>query len=553
MRFTLALCLLSLPALSLADTIEVPSSIAQVTVYPQGATILRTVTFDAPAGRHDIIVPGLPQGTYARALRVIAPAGVTVGAVSLAAARLPVTADLTSPAVQAAKDEVERLEAVLRQRDAAIATIRLRVDAAEQQIAVLQGLAQIKSAQDVTVGDVEGIRALAQMVGDQTLVARTDALAAEQEAQTAELARQDDVEALDEARQSLAALTTPDTDGSVLTLSVLKDSDGPVSLTVTTLSEDAGWAPVYDLRLTTGDTPTLAVERGVVISQYTGEDWTDVDLTLSTARPGEQVAASRAFAYPYHIISEDELRKQSEDVYRGEAGAMTAPVMEMAPAVVVEETRAGFATAIGMMGATVTYHYGQPVRIRDQSDMLRLTLDTLDFTPEIWAAAVPSRDSSAYRVAKLTNTGTEVLLPGEAMLWADGALIGATELGLIAAGDDTEIGFGPIDGIRLTRAIPSSSEGDIGVISRSNQSTMKVVMTVDNLTREDWTIKLRDAVPYSEQDDLVITTDASPAATTVDPDNQRGILEWEIDLAAGETQQITVDQTITWPLGFVLQ
>ena len=156
-------------------------------------------------------------------------------------------------------------------------------------------------------------------------------------------------------------------------------------------------------------------------------------------------------------------------------------------------------------------------------------------------------------MAEFTNTTDEILLPGQALVFADGTMIGFSNLPLLAAGADTEMGFGPLDGLRLTRATPSKSEGDAGVFSSANQLTEQAEITVENLTGQDWRVLLRDAIPYSEQDDLEVEFDASPAVTRRDPDGQRGILEWDLDLAAGATQEVSLEYTLTWPDGYILR
>jgi hypothetical protein len=100
---------------------------------------------------------------------------------------------------------------------------------------------------------------------------------------------------------------------------------------------------------------------------------------------------------------------------------------------------------------------------------------------------------------------------------------------------------------------PNRSEGDRGVFSSTNELTEEAVITVENLTGQDWDILLRDAVPYSEQDDLEVTVSASPAATRTNPDGQRGILEWDLNVPAGDKQEISLDYTLTWPGGYVLR
>ena len=79
------------------------------------------------------------------------------------------------------------------------------------------------------------------------------------------------------------------------------------------------------------------------------------------------------------------------------------------------------------------------------------------------------------------------------------------------------------------------------------------ILKVENLTGEDWPLRVIDQVPYSEQEDLVIRHSSTPPASQSDLDGQRGILAWEFDLSAGETQEIRLETTLSWPAGQVLQ
>jgi uncharacterized protein (TIGR02231 family) len=345
----------------------------------------------------------------------------------------------------------------------------------------------------------------------------------------------------------------PEQNGAVLTFTLAVAEAGEVTVDVSSVEGFANWSPVYDMRLTTGNDAALQVDRSVVISQQTGQDWTDVQLILSTARPGEQTGPSGVWAPLRRIISEDELDRergvvmmsdQVESFARSNTAGLAEPAME---APVAATAKADFS------GATVTYVYPGSVDIRNGVEDLRLPLDTLNFEADVWAEAVPSRDQIAYRMAEFTNDTGEVMLPGQALLFADGTMIGFSQLPLLAAGGDTEMGFGPLDGLRLTRAVPNKSEGDVGVFTSSNQLTEQATMTVENLTGQEWAVKLRDAIPYSEQDDLEVEFSANPAVTRRNPDGLRGILEWDLDVAAGDTQAVSLDYTMTWPSGYVLR
>ena len=538
-----------------AETFTAPADVDAVTIYPGLAEVTRLVTLDIPAGRHAVIVPDLPEGLSPEGLRVSVVGDAQLGAVNLAYDRLPVTPDMETPEVAAARALVEEIEERLRESADAIAVIRLQVAAADEQIAFLQSLAQARTEGALTAASIADIQALSQMLGAEVLAVRADRLAAEQEAAAAERARQDDIDALADAKQALKALTDPQDQGSVLDFTLTAATAGQVTVAISTLEGFANWQPVYDMRLTTGDAPTLDLDRAVVIGQATGQDWDNVTLTLSTARPGGQTGPGGVWAQLRRIVSEEELAKLAMPQARVESleasGFATADaVMEEAMAV---SPPAPVTAVADTSGAVVTYVYPERVTIRDGVEDLRLPLDRLTFDAEVWAEAVPMSDMTAFRMARFVNDTDEVLLPGQAMLVADGAMLGFGYLPLLAAGAENETGFGPLDGMLLTRMVPNRSQGDRGVFATTNQLTEQSVITIENLTGQNWDVLLRDAIPYSEQDDLEVTYTANPAVTTRDPEGQRGILEWELEVAAGEERTVTLDYTLSWPSGYVLQ
>ena len=226
-----------------------------------------------------------------------------------------------------------------------------------------------------------------------------------------------------------------------------------------------------------------------------------VDLTLSTAQPGEQAEPHELYPWLRRIEDEvpiDEMARMGDGV-----GGMAEP-MAAAEAVLVTSAVAGF------QGDTVIYTYPTPVDLASGVENLRLKLDEMSFTPKVVANAVPRYDRTAFVVATVTNESGEILLPGQAYLYRDGALTGMTDLQALAAGAEVDLGFGAIEGIRLKRDMPQRAEGDRGIISTSTQIEEQAVLEVENLTGETWPVRVLDQVPYSEQEELEITFSADP-------------------------------------------
>lgn len=524
MRFVLIAFIVSVaPSALFAEAVESRAEMVSVTLFPQGAQVTRVV--DVPTAG-EILVPNLPDQTDAASLRVSAE-GMAIGAVTLIDARQPPAGGGEPSEIAAARDKVQALQTVLDDKTDAVAALQAEVTAAQAEADFLKG-ASSQSTPAAALPD------LARTVSQGVLEATKRAIAAEANVRRAEAALEPDRKALKQAQKELAALQHPATSHDTLSV----EASGPGKLTVVTFVQDAGWTPSYNLRLD-GAAGKLDIERFANVHQATGEDWSDVALTLSTARPSERTDATDLM--PDLVQSGAEEHPASPAMYKttADAIAMAAPVAEVAQA--------------GFEGETVVYRYPAAVSIRDGVEALRLKLDALSAPVTQVAQAVPMFDSVAYRQIEGRNDGDEPFLPGPANLFVDGAMVGTTLVPLIAAGDKFAFGFGAIDGLKLSRIVPQASQGDRGILSKSNARVEVARITVDNLTPRDWPVRLLDRVPYSEQDSLKVTWKADPAPSATDWQDRRGVLSWVFDLPKGQKKEISLTTTISWPTGQVLQ
>jgi uncharacterized protein (TIGR02231 family) len=542
MRPFLALLLATTALPALADTIPATSTITAVTVYPDGARLTREVTFTTPAaGTHELLVTDLPAGSEPGLMQLAPGEGLQLGAFNLRADRLPPREDPLTPDQQAAKAKVEELEAAEQQALLALDAVHAKVDAAEAQVRFLSSFTGALP----DGATPETIKSMATMIGTETLAARQSALAARAEIWPAQKALEDAQEALTKAREALAALPSADVDYTALSVAVTAAAAGEQTVTVTQYVGGASWRPFYDLNLTRKDGEALSLNRSVLVTQYTGEDWSGIALTLSSSRPSEQAAPSQLWPELRYIepeVDEEELARKSvsEDM-----------MLEAAPA--TEAVTAPITAAATIEGDTVVYIYPEPVTVASGVEDLRLALDSLSFSPVVKAFAVPRLDSTAFVMASFTNASDEPLLPGEAMLFREGVLVGTTYLDVIAPGVETDIAFGALETLRIKREMPKRAGGETGVFTTSNELAESAVITIENTGTEAWPVRLLDQTPYSEQDDLEIETSASPDPTETDVDGQRGILAWEFDLAAGGKETITLEHTLSWPDGMELR
>ncbi len=544
MRRYLPLMFAVLPGALWAEDIPLQSDISNVVLYPQGATITREVSFSAPAGQHQLIITDLPQTIPLQRVRVEVD-GAVMGSVTARNDYLPPADPNLMSQEQDLHQEIERLEQELRRHDVDTDLLRTEVKAAQARVAFLEQLGQ---GDGVASLGVDALRDLTSMVGEETLNALKAAHDAQQRVETAKLGKEETQESLDRARQMLKAMQAGQGDDrAMLSVAVSSEAATEGTAVITYTIDQAGWTPVYDLRLTR-DTGALSIERGAFISQYSGENWDNVALTLSTVRPSEQTDPGQVWPWLRRIFDPNDIRPMAtmseEAEYDMAVGAIAEPVMEAR----VRTASASFD------GISVTYSYDQPVSMATGADRVRIALGTIETQTDLVAQAVPLSDQTAFLMANVTNDSNELILPTyEAMFYLDDRFVGQRGVELIPAGGEAKMSFGPIDGLRLSRVVVDRREGDRGLITKSNEISEQARITVENLTGESWPIRLLDHVPYSEQDDLRITWEADMAPSEQDVDDKRGVLAWEFDLPAGDEKTITLSHQIEWPEGQMLQ
>lgn len=536
----LSLALAALPLPLMAETYTVTSTPTAATVYGGFAMVTRQISIDVSAGAHEVILPDLPQWVDAASLRV-AVTGADLGNTRLRTDALPPQPDGDSDAVAAAKEQIKTAERALRDLDDSVQDAGLAAQAAQARLVFLSSL----SSSGTLPTAPDALANVAQMIETQTLAATRTKITAERDMRRLNEARPDLIRTLEDARASLAALTPPTAPKSHLTFAVAAPEAGTMIASVS-YPANASWQPTYDVVLTQESDDTVTLRRAALIYQNSGENWDEIALTLSTLAPSGQVVPSEL--YPPLLRFDDpqlraKLQRSVSSLSADQAAGAPEPMMEIASA-----------PQPNFDGPGVTYTVPTPITVAQNAEGARVELDSLEFEARVFARAVPARDATAFLMAQATNKSREPLLAAStAQIFVDGALVGQSNFAAVPAGGDIVQAFGPLESLRLSHTVLDRSEGDRGYISRTNAQTQEVRLTLENLGTKTWDVELREAVPYSEQDDLEIEWTAQPKADIVDVDDRRGLIQWNLTIGPDTTQEIMIEQDIRWPDGKILR
>jgi uncharacterized protein (TIGR02231 family) len=262
--------------------VVVPSVLDAVTVHAEGALCMRLASVPSENGRipMQVRIEGLPLGLRAGSLRAAVlkgPNGLRVRDIRPAFdVRLPPEEDL--PTTQRALEEAqEKLSVISAELD------RVQRD--------LSALLKLKPAFPPRKKDEPAEPREASLTAVLSLAGFVDSELAALYARELELQRQqregmEEVELrrrrLEEGSSSVRGQRAQLYRAAVITLSETERADEGAQLSLEYAVDGARWVPGYDLRMPrTFDGGTLRMRASIV--QLTGEDWSQVRLSLSTA------------------------------------------------------------------------------------------------------------------------------------------------------------------------------------------------------------------------------------------------------------------------------
>jgi len=331
---------------------------------------------------------------------------------------------------------------------------------------------------------------------------------------------------------------------------------GEMRIELTYVVSGAGWHPLYDVRLLEGeDQPVLEIGYLAQVSQHTGEDWADVALTLSTARPA--LAETLPELAPWYIGPIVAQKRRAAPSARAMAALAAPPQMEAAllgaePEAAQPEPEvvaAMVAATVESSGAAVSYRVPGTVAVPGDGAPHKVSVAHFNLIPELNYVTAPKLVSAAYRRAEVTNDGPYTLLPGPANLFAGDEFIGATELDLVAPQGEIELYLGADDRVRVEREL-KRREVDKRLIGDRRRLRYGYEITLENLLPAEANVTLHDQIPVPRHEDVKVKLESADPQPT--EQTELNLLDWELTLAPGEKRVVRFDFVVEHPPGMSL-
>ncbi len=254
----------------------VDTSITLVTVYTDQALITRQGTVLLTGQERSLTLTNLPITLKPESVRVKGTGTVAVRLLAVQTERI-YAAEPIGDRVAQLTEQIQQLEDQRRTLQDGLAALELRRK-------FIQSLSE-KSVDRFSRGLAEQRVNLAQTAELLEFVGQQHSDLAGAIAQQNQALRELNKH-LSVLQQQLQQIKTPRPKESYsVVVSILPDGTGEFQLEVSYTVDRASWQPLYDLRVDT-QTKLLQLDYLAEVTQNTGEDWADVALILSTAKPG---------------------------------------------------------------------------------------------------------------------------------------------------------------------------------------------------------------------------------------------------------------------------
>lgn len=539
----------------LAQTKAVDGRVSHVTLYRGQAMVTRTIPLAGPKGATEIVVGHLPVHIVPNSLYAEGEDGIEVRAV-----RLHTRAVRQEPReqVREIQKRIAALVAEISKNTNGQQLLRKRDKYLDTVEAFIAKAAQAELAKGSL--NAETLEKTTRFVFEQrgAISAETHALTTDAQRLTKQLALE---------KRRLAELTTISTKTvreAVLFLD--KGVAGNSRVRLTYLVAGCGWSPSYTVRAG-ANRKRVRVDYNALIQQMTGEDWSDVNLTLSTASPALS-SASPGLA-PFHVLLaaatpgaghmeakkyRDQLRSiRGRQGKASEAARNAQHVAELNAQswllnLVVNDYQSLELTSspevLNMLqrdesapdnGPSLSYRLHGTVSLASRADQQMVRISQSSLASDFYHVAKPVLTELVFREAEITNDSPDGFLAGPTTVYLDGRFVGRSEMPTVARGERFVIGFGTDSQLRTRRELISK---DDKVQGGNRELTLKYRLVVENYKNVKVALRVFDRLPYMKPGAIRITLLAGEDRLSKDrlylrDERSKWILRWDEDIPAG--------------------
>lgn len=520
------------------------SRIVAVTVYADRAVVEREAQLQLEPGSHQLRFDPLPEPTVEDSIQVSGTGRATITDVVFSTQYFAETPD---EAVKAIHLRAQHLEDEIRIREDAVNRIDLQIDFVKR---ISQKVTAPTEESEVLELDPEKWERMVDFHGSRLAQLDAEKLKLEIEIRDLE-AQQEQVE------QEIFEAETQETKARhSVTVSLDVAQAGPVTLKLSYAVMGPSWFPTYDVRVQR-EQRSMALTYHGQVRQSTGEDWTDVAISLSTA--DLRLSGKSPELSPWHLslvppeTPAQRRARRDRSKMANTMQQMIEPVQEymtvtaeprrLEPDLEVIQAHAQ-ATTTAMM-----FQVAGRNTIESDNQRHKVMITQLEYPAYFRYSAVPKIDAHVYLKARATHESEFAILPGPAHIFLDQQFVATSRLDRVSPGETFWVFLGVDAAMSVNRKKVKAYESDEGVFTKKRKMIYEYLIEITNNKKTEEELVLWDQLPISNHEDIVVKLIQPPWNGDTDTlkKNEHEFLEWLLRLKPGETRQIPFQFSVEHP------
>jgi uncharacterized protein (TIGR02231 family) len=513
----------TLSAATLLAQAATPSRIAEVTLYPDSATVVRTATV-APGARN-VELTCLPATFDLQSLRVEGDNAVRVGDVRTE----------SIPREGAPGCAMTSLDAQIRALEDQRTALDTQIRANELSANYLKVVSE-RTSTDGRVPPTD-FTALGKSTDALTRTAQ-DVFTRQEQLKRRDAELKSQLDALRQTRGAGAGETL-----RTVRIAVAAPRGG--ELRVSYQTSRAGWRPAYLASLDPVRS-NVVIERQATIAQTTGEDWRGVRLRLSTGQPRSAPRGPEPYTWQLDILKPQPAAQLAYPIAAAPA-AMPSPSAPMLRSERSAEDNAPLFDVSAIQTAyTTDFEIPGTVELPSDAQKATFSLATQSLPATLTARSTPRLDSAAYLTAAIDRPDG-IWPAGQMQLRRDGATVGTTFWNPAGEDQHVTLPFGRDDLISITAEAPKTFNRNVGLLDSRNERQYTSIYTVRNRHRDPICIEILEAMPVTRAEDIKVRATFSPEPAARDWEHREGVVAWQQTLKPGENARFSADYVVTYP------
>ena len=318
-----------------------------------------------------------------------------------------------------------------------------------------------------------------------------------------------------------------------LKLTVYNTGNNNATVLLQYITGNAGWDMEYDMRTDT-EKSTTDITCNALVAQNTGEDWNNVAVELSTAKPF--VATQLPQLNPWYLdIYRPVYYKESAKsmAVQDEDALSRAPSPEEMPEIQQEAIAISFL----VKGHKTIPSDGNRYKLAIASSV---TGCTLRYT------TIPKILAYIMLEGEFVNPFDFPLQSGSVTVYLDGKYVNSFSLNKIYVPKETvTIGLGVDESIAVERKLVSKKTEYKGIVNKTKRIEYVYSITLNNGKKRDITVTVQDTIPVSQNEKIeVILVNKDTIGATID---NQGKVTWNVVLGSNQKKELKVHFTVEYP------